>query len=169
MQLFSRATGKRTSNPLSTRSCSCRAFSTVCHRAAGIAPSPIRCQFLPCFRLPAILASGSSPWTPLSSSLLPVTCFGGATFLSLEIRAERWAVLSTVQGGPPRERRFHKPCRSLRGVTRWPISFGSMLFFFPAVQRGYSRQSGSSPSRMTGFTDSVELATSANSRKTRRW
>jgi transglutaminase-like putative cysteine protease len=118
-------------------------------------------MFLAMLSFAAILASAIFTVDPNFFFLFAVyLLFGVATFLSLEIRrGARGAVFPPVQGGPSRERRFHRAMSlAAVSVTAGAIFFGSMLFFFfPRFSAGYFARTGFQPSLMTGFTDSVEL------------
>jgi hypothetical protein len=86
--------------------------------------------------------------------------FAVATFVGLEIRrGATAAIFPPVHAQPAAERRFHRAL-SLAALTVaiGGVAIGSVLFFvFPRFSAGYFARTGSQPSLMSGFSDSVEL------------
>jgi hypothetical protein len=86
--------------------------------------------------------------------------FAVATFVGLEIRrGATAAIFPPWQAQPAVERRFHRAL-SLAALTvaLGGVAIGSILFFvFPRFSAGYFARTGSQPSLMSGFSDSVEL------------
>ena len=86
--------------------------------------------------------------------------FAVATFVGLEIRrGATQAIFPPLHAQPVAERRFHRAL-SLAALTvaLGGVAIGSMLFFiFPRFSAGYFARTGSQPSLMSGFSDSVEL------------